>query len=113
MDKTNIPKNTLLGTLCGRGHIWNNTDKSLRSVKHGKACIICRREDQKLYYDNNRDKVKERNRLHGKDSRRNLKDGYIKRLLGFKSDDNDSAIKELIKAKRWILKLQRIIWEMS
>jgi len=107
MGKVNLPKNTFLGTLCKRGHTWNKERKSLRSTKQGKACIVCRREGQKLYYENNRDKINARKRLYERDSRLNLKDGYIKKLLG--SEFNGYFTKELIGAKREIVKLHRMI----
>ena len=49
----NIPENKHLGTLCRRGHDWNNTGKSLRN--NAGNCYKCLKE----YCQKHKDKIKE------------------------------------------------------
>lgn len=39
-----IPEGRFLGKLCSRGHDWNGTGQSLRSLKNFQRCVECERE---------------------------------------------------------------------
>jgi hypothetical protein len=44
MENRIIPEGRFLGKLCSKGHDWNGTGQSLRSLKNHQRCVECERE---------------------------------------------------------------------
>ncbi len=55
-----IPEGKYLGTLCKRGHEWEDSGKSLRYKKARQGCCLCNREAGISNYNKNRKYISER-----------------------------------------------------
>jgi|TARA_Y100000310_G_scaffold83971_3_gene80640 hypothetical protein len=66
-----IPKNRYLGKLCKRGHDWNDTGQSLKSI-FNRGCIKCSNISVHNYYIRNKEKIKKKASIRGYKYRANL-----------------------------------------
>jgi hypothetical protein len=73
MKNLTIPEGRFLGKLCSKGHDWNGTGQSLRSLKNSQRCVECERERRAKITPEARNKKNERKR-----EKRKNDEGYRK-----------------------------------
>jgi len=121
-----IPKGKYLGTLCKRGHEWENSGGSLRYINGNKGCVLCKKilgqspvatARVKVYYTKNRDNIlrsarkkrramgiKKKIKRQGNNTKASLREARrqfeCRRSCNDKTSMSDRYIRSLLKVRK-------------